>query len=234
MSSVKVNEFGLREVDICDGELESDEESAGFHDVRSHHLLQEHSECANGALTSLSPKRCLVSDEAVKAVRLEPLCYEVWKRSEEDNGRFVCRSSIVDCLLVELYDTYSSGKGLRSADSLDSSTEASGSDAFLGRSNTASSFLQELQEKHTKRHQRNYLSQKDPEELKWMIQEVNYRIGIQSAKLVRQLKRKDRLHHKQQKKCDIVTACLQAVSPKRILVLEYPQPAHDACSRTCF
>lgn len=160
MSSVKVNEFGLREVDICDGELESDEESAGFHDVRSHHLLQEHSECANGALTSLSPKRCLVSDEAVKAVRLEPLCYEVWKRSEEDNGRFVCRSSIVDCLLVELYDTYSSGKGLRSADSLDSSTEASGSDAFLGRSNTASSFLQELQEKHTKRHQRNYLSQK--------------------------------------------------------------------------
>ncbi|XP_060745610.1 TBC1 domain family member 30 isoform X2 [Tachysurus vachellii] len=215
MSSVKVPEFGLREVDICDGELESDEESAGFHDVRSHHLLQEPSECANGALTTLSPKGGLVSDEAVKAVRLEPLCNEVWTRSEEDDGRFLCRSSIVDCLLVELYDTYSSGKGLRSADSLDSSTEASGSDAFLGRSNTASSFLQELQEKHTKRHQRNYLSQKDPEELKWMIQEVNYRIGIQSAKLVRQLKRKDRLHHKQQKKCDIVTACLQAVSPKR-------------------
>lgn len=55
----------------------------------------------------------------------------------------------------------------------------------------------------------------EPQELKWIIQEVNYRIGIQSAKLVRQLKRKDRLHHKQQKKCDIVTACLQAVSPKR-------------------
>ncbi|KAG7320331.1 hypothetical protein KOW79_016184 [Hemibagrus wyckioides] len=225
MSSVNVPELDLREVDICDGEPESDEESGvfensvgvssenhpGLHDVRSHGLLQPRSESANGA----SPKRSVVSDRSVKTVCLEPLCHEVWTRSDEDDGRSMCRSSIVDCLLVELYDTYSSGKGLRSADSLDSSTEASGSDAFLGRSNTASSFLQELQEKHTKRHQRNYLAQKDPEELKWIIQEVNYRIGIQSAKLVRQLKRKDRLHHKQQKKCDIVTACLQAVSPKR-------------------
>ncbi|XP_053097842.1 TBC1 domain family member 30 isoform X2 [Pangasianodon hypophthalmus] len=222
MSSVKVPEVDLREVDICDAELESDEESGvfenasenrgGFHNARSHHL-QPHSESPSRA--SGPPRRCLLSDAAVKAVCLEPLCHEAWTRADGDDGRSGCRSSIVDCLLVELYDTYSSGKGLRSADSLDSSTEASGSDAFLGRSNTASSFLQELQEKHTKRHQRNYLSQKDPEELKWIIQEVNYRIGIQSAKLVRQLKRKDRLHHKQQKKCDIVTACLQAVSPKR-------------------
>ncbi|MCI4389066.1 hypothetical protein PGIGA_G00093450 [Pangasianodon gigas] len=222
MSSVKVPEVDLREVDICDGELESDEESGvfenasenrrGFHNARSHHL-QPLSESPNRA--SGPPRRCLLSDAAVKAVCLEPLCHEAWTRADGDDGRSGCRSSIVDCLLVELYDTYSSGKGLRSADSLDSSTEASGSDAFLGRSNTASSFLQELQEKHTKRHQRNYLAQKDPEELKWIIQEVNYRIGIQSAKLVRQLKRKDRLHHKQQKKCDIVTACLQAVSPKR-------------------
>lgn len=169
MSSVKVPEHDLREVDICDGEVESDAESgvfenslgvssenrAGLYDVRSH-SLQPHSERTK----SLAPKQCLVSEGAGKSVCLEPLCREAWTRCDEDDGRSVCRPSIVDCLLVELYDTYSSGKGLRSADSLDSSTEASGPDAFLGRSNTASSFLQELQEKHTKRHQRNYLSQK--------------------------------------------------------------------------
>lgn len=170
MSSIKVPELDLRDVDICDGEVESDQESGVFEKslgvpsekrpgLRSHDL-QPHLEHFNGAFTSLSPKPCLVSDGAVNAACREPLCHEAWTRSDEDDGRSVCRSSIVDCLLVELYDTYSSGKSLRSADSLDSSTEASGSDAFLGRSNTASSFLQELQEKHTKRHQRNYLAQK--------------------------------------------------------------------------
>ncbi|TSK13216.1 TBC1 domain family member 30 [Bagarius yarrelli] len=226
MSSVKVPDLDLRDVDICDAGLESDQESGvfenslgvlaenrpGLQDAHFYYHLKSHPESGNKTFTGLPTKRALVTDGAVC---LEPLCHEAWTRHEEDDDRTVCRSSIVDCLLVELYDTYSSGKGLRSADSLDSSTEASGSDAFLGRSNTASSFLQELQEKHTKRHQRNYLAQKDPEELKWIIQELNYRIGIQSAKLVRQVKRKDRLHHKQQKKCDIITACLQAVSQKR-------------------
>uniref|UniRef100_H3AW02 TBC1 domain family member 30 n=1 Tax=Latimeria chalumnae TaxID=7897 RepID=H3AW02_LATCH len=55
----------------------------------------------------------------------------------------------------------------------------------------------------------------DTEEMKRIVQELDYRIGVQSAKLIRQLKRKDRLLHKVQKNCDIVTACLQAVSPKR-------------------
>lgn len=54
-----------------------------------------------------------------------------------------------------------------------------------------------------------------PEELQSVIQEVRYRTGLQSAKLIRQLRRRDRLHHKLQKNCDIVTACLQAVSQKR-------------------
>ncbi|KAJ0056978.1 hypothetical protein NL108_000803 [Boleophthalmus pectinirostris] len=123
------------------------------------------------------------------------------------------RASIVDCLLVELYDTYSGGS--RRQDSWDSSTEASGSEAFMCRSNPASSLLQELQEKHTRRHQRNYLAQKDLEELRSMIQEVKYRSSLQSAKLIRQLKRRDRLCHKLQKNYDIITACLQAVSQKR-------------------
>ncbi|XP_062300006.1 TBC1 domain family member 30 isoform X1 [Scomber scombrus] len=124
------------------------------------------------------------------------------------------RSSIVDCLLVELYETYSGGSR-RNVDSWDSSTEASGSDAFLGRSNSGSGFLLELQEKHTRRHQMNYLAQKAPEELHSIIQEVKYRTGLQSAKLLRQLKRRDRLCNKLQKNYDIITACLQAVSQKR-------------------
>ncbi|KAM3858934.1 TBC1 domain family member 30 [Diretmus argenteus] len=132
----------------------------------------------------------------------------------QGDGMKAPRTSIVDCLLVELYDTCSGGYR-RNVDSWDSSTEASSSDAFLGRSNTGSSFLQELQEKHTRRHQMNYLAQKAPEELHSIIQEVKYRTGLQSAKLLRQLKRRDRLYHKLQKNYDIITACLQAVSQKR-------------------
>ncbi|MEQ2251217.1 hypothetical protein ILYODFUR_008630, partial [Ilyodon furcidens] len=122
------------------------------------------------------------------------------------------RTSIVDCLLVELYDAYG---GRRNADSWDSSTEASGSDAFLGRSISGSGFLQELQERHTRRLQMNYLAQKDLQELRSIIQEVKYRSGLQSTKLIRQLKRRDRLHQRRQKNYDIITACLQAVSQKR-------------------
>ncbi|XP_033619650.1 TBC1 domain family member 30 isoform X1 [Fukomys damarensis] len=48
-----------------------------------------------------------------------------------------------------------------------------------------------------------------------ILRELKYRIGIQSAKLLRQLKQKDRLLNKVQRNCDIMTACLQAVSPKR-------------------
>ncbi|XP_039224893.1 TBC1 domain family member 30 isoform X3 [Crotalus tigris] len=52
-------------------------------------------------------------------------------------------------------------------------------------------------------------------ELTTVIWELNYRICVQSAKLLRLLKQKDRLLHKVQRNCDIVTACLQAISPKR-------------------
>lgn len=55
----------------------------------------------------------------------------------------------------------------------------------------------------------------DINELKTILRELKYRIGIQSAKLLRQLKQKDRLLNKVQRNCDIVTACLQAVSQKR-------------------
>lgn len=58
---------------------------------------------------------------------------------------------------------------------------------------------------------------------------MNYRISIQSAKLVRLLRRKDRIHNKCQKNYDVITACLQALSQKRsefdddtLLVLSLP------------
>ncbi|XP_069830737.1 TBC1 domain family member 30 isoform X2 [Dendropsophus ebraccatus] len=127
-------------------------------------------------------------------------------------------SSLVNGLLTELYDTYRNGSGSALGlyhDSVDSSTEASGSDAFLSRSNPESGFLLELSEKPSRRHQLQFLRKKDYYELKAIREELRHRIAVQSAKLLRQLKQKDRLQHKVQKNCDIVTACLQAVSQKR-------------------
>ncbi|KAG8137788.1 hypothetical protein E2320_003739, partial [Naja naja] len=123
-------------------------------------------------------------------------------------------SSLVSGLLTELYSV----ARVRHRDSLDSSTEASaGSDAFPGGrgSSAGSRVLQELQRNSGQRHQRKYLAQKDISELTTVIRELNYRICVQSAKLLRLLKQKDRLLHKVQRNSDIVTACLQAVSPKR-------------------
>ncbi|XP_072257404.1 TBC1 domain family member 30 isoform X2 [Pyxicephalus adspersus] len=136
-------------------------------------------------------------------------------RSQEARSR---TSSLVNGLLTELYDTYRGriGSGQwQYQDSVDSSTEASGSDAFLSRSNPECGFLQELSERQSRRHQIQFLRQKDCSELKSIRGELKRRIEVQSAKLLRQLKQKDRLHHKLQKNCDIVTACLQAVSQKR-------------------
>ncbi|KAM9673744.1 TBC1 domain family member 30 isoform 2-T2 [Trichechus inunguis] len=151
------------------------------------------------------------------------------ERCEPWGGRTSRTASLVSGLLTELYSCAEeeetagggrrrgSGGRRRRCDSLDSSTEASGSDVFLGGRGSAgdSRVLQELQERSSQRHQMQYLRQKDTSELKTVLRELKYRIGIQSAKLLRQLKQKDRLLHKVQKNCDIVTACLQAVSQKR-------------------
>lgn len=132
-SEVKLNGNELLEVDICDrGGVCSEDERGVFVSAASH--LQ-------GDFSG----------------------FQEWTSPAESefqgDGTRAARSSIVDCLLVELYETCSGGSR-RNVDSWDSSTEASGSDAFLGRSNSGSSFLQELQEKHTRRHQMNYLAQK--------------------------------------------------------------------------
>lgn len=167
-SEVELNGNELLEVDICDRGVCSEDESGVFdnsaaslqddfsgfqhwtspaesphHDTSSPPGQQVHSE--HGAPPGTATQR------ASAAADSDSEC--------EGDGVKVPRTSIVDCLLVELYETYSGGSR-RNVDSWDSSTEASGSDAFLGRSNSGSSFLQELQEKHTRRHQMNYLAQK--------------------------------------------------------------------------
>ncbi|KAL0964892.1 hypothetical protein UPYG_G00274000 [Umbra pygmaea] len=239
MSSVE-NLVELLEIDICDGDICSAVESGVFVNPSGGTLLSDgfsvfeqwrssrsgsgqtnssfvsvnHNACPNE--TSVYPSLCLQKGSGTGETPGAVKCSTHGRPTADEPvlGEDVLapRSSIVDCLLVELYDTYSSAR--RSIDSLDSSTEASSSEP-LCRSNSGSSFLQELQEKHTRRHQVNYLSQKAPEELRCIIAEVRYRASLQSAKLLRHLKRRDRLAHKLQKNYDIITACLQAVSQKR-------------------
>ncbi|XP_076153077.1 TBC1 domain family member 30 isoform X2 [Alosa pseudoharengus] len=235
MSEVQIGDNELKEIDICDEDICSEGESGVFVNSASytdtftafqqwtlpsqtqtdgnfHRTTSESTTWATGTFQGPTPfhSNSVPNDGVNTDVEN---CLSSNEHLEDNRPGTVSRTSIVDCLLVELYDTYSSNK--RNVDSLDSSTEASGSDAFFGRSTSGSNFLQELQEKHTRRHQMKYLYQKDREELKCIIQEMNYRISIQSAKLVRLLKRKDRLHGKCQKNYDVITACLQALSQKR-------------------
>ncbi|PWA22204.1 hypothetical protein CCH79_00017435 [Gambusia affinis] len=185
----------LLEVNICDRSVGSEEESGVFsHSTEDFCGFQQWTHNDTSSSSSSSPS----------------------SRPEElrDPEPAAPRSSIVDRLLVELYDAFSGGGGRRTADSWDSST-GSGSDTLPARSNSGCGFLQELQERHTRRLQMIYLGQKDLQELRSIIQEVKHRSGLQSTKLLRQLKRRDRLVHKRQKNYDVITACLQAVSQKR-------------------
>uniref|UniRef100_A0A3B5QG56 TBC1 domain family member 30 n=1 Tax=Xiphophorus maculatus TaxID=8083 RepID=A0A3B5QG56_XIPMA len=184
----------LLEVNICDRSVGSEEESGVFsHSAEDFCGFQQwiHNDTSSSS-SSPSPRLAELRDPEPAAPR----------------------SSIVDCLLVELYDAFSGGGGRRTADSWDSST-GSGSDTLPARSSSGCGFLQELQERHTRRLQMTYLAQKDLQELRSIIQEVKHRSGLQSTKLLRQLKRRDRLVHKRQKNYDVITACLQAVSQKR-------------------
>ncbi|XP_063252610.1 TBC1 domain family member 30 isoform X2 [Prinia subflava] len=107
------------------------------------------------------------------------------------SGRSSRTSSLVSGLLTELY---------------------SAAEAAAPSGSARSRALGELQQRPS---QVKYLRLKDVDELTTIKRELNYRISIQSAKLLRLLKQKDRLVQKVQKNCDIVTACLQAVSQKR-------------------
>ncbi|XP_009093307.3 TBC1 domain family member 30 isoform X3 [Serinus canaria] len=107
------------------------------------------------------------------------------------SGRFSRTSSLVSGLLTELY---------------------SAAEAAVPLGSARSRALRELQQRPS---QVKYLRLKDVDELTTIKRELNYRISVQSAKLLHLLKQKDRLVQKVQKNCDIVTACLQAVSQKR-------------------
>ncbi|XP_033930623.1 TBC1 domain family member 30 isoform X1 [Pseudochaenichthys georgianus] len=220
-SPVKLNGTELLEVDICDGVCSEDESgvfvnciSAFQEDFSGFQQWTNSTESTYDTSSSQQQVPSTGEHGAPPAAVRTSAAGDSDSETTGDGVKFIRSRSIVDCLLVELYETYNGGSR-RNLDSWDSSTEASGSDAFLGRSNSGSSFLQELQEKHTRRHQMNYLAQKALEELHSIIQEVKYRTGLQSAKLLRQLRRRDRLNHKVQKNYDIITACLQAVSQKR-------------------
>uniref|UniRef100_A0A493TLW2 TBC1 domain family member 30 n=2 Tax=Anas platyrhynchos TaxID=8839 RepID=A0A493TLW2_ANAPP len=116
------------------------------------------------------------------------------EEDEEDeegprSGRSSRTSSLVSGLLTELYSAAEAGSA-------------------------RTGVLRELQ-RQRRPSQDGYLRLKGVDELTTIKRELNYRISVQSAKLLRLLKQKDRLVHKVQKNCDIVTACLQAVSQKR-------------------
>lgn len=157
-SELELNGKELLEVDICDRGMCSGEENGVF--VHSAASLQD---AISGSQywTSLAESPHDTSSPQGEQVHSTARASTVADSDSECQGDAVKvqKRSIVDCLLVELYETYSGGSR-RNVDSWDSSTEASGSEAFLGRSNSASGFLQELQEKQTRRHQMNYLAQK--------------------------------------------------------------------------
>lgn len=130
----------LLEVNICDRSVGSEEESGVFsHSTEDFCGFQQWTHNDTSSSSSSSPS----------------------SRPEElrDPEPAAPRSSIVDRLLVELYDAFSGGGGRRTADSWDSST-GSGSDTLPARSNSGCGFLQELQERHTRRLQMTYLAQK--------------------------------------------------------------------------
>ncbi|TNN25690.1 TBC1 domain family member 30 [Liparis tanakae] len=159
-SELKLNGSELLIVDICDGGAFSEEESGVFvnsaasprDDFSGFHQWTSPAELPNDTSSPTAGRQVLPAAHRTSAAG------DSDSESRGDGVRSL-RSSIVDCLLVELYETYGGG-GRRNVDSWDSSTEASGSDAFPGRSTSGSGFLQELQEKQTRRHQVNYLAQK--------------------------------------------------------------------------
>lgn len=165
-SEVKLNGSELLEVDICDGGVFSGDEGTSAaslqEDFSGFQLWLSPAESPTDTLSAPGQQEAPGGHGAPPGIgTAAPQTITAGDSDSESQGDGVQSSitSIVDCLLVELYDAYGGGSR-RNLDSWDSSTEASGSDAFQGRCNTGSSFLLELQEKHTRRRQVNYLSQK--------------------------------------------------------------------------
>lgn len=173
-SQAEIGEGELLEIDICEGEILSEEESGVFVNLATSYsdglpLFGQWAVSGHVGHPGESAMERIADEVIAQPASQVPTNARTPGGSVSsshgngealgDDPRCLSRASILDCLLVELYDTYD-GCYKRSADSMDSSTEASSSDAFLGRSNSGSTFLQELQEKHTGRYQMNYLAEK--------------------------------------------------------------------------
>ncbi|XP_064604966.1 TBC1 domain family member 30-like [Liolophura sinensis] len=115
--------------------------------------------------------------------------------------------SIVDGLLCEIYDRWQ-GNQRDSFDS-DTFTECSSTSEIFG--NTRGDW----ERRHARQLHRAFLETKDVDELQSMVKELKHTTAQVSARLIRQLKRKDRRIAKLQRNCDIVTAIIQAASLKR-------------------
>ncbi|XP_060593991.1 TBC1 domain family member 30-like [Ruditapes philippinarum] len=134
-----------------------------------------------------------------------------FSKSPYDRQRLDSQSSIVDGLLSEIYDRWHDHRH----DSFDS-------DTFTECSST-SEFM------HWRRHSvhlkiagrslghlhRGILQDYGLKDLRSLLTDISRHVSQMSARLVRQLKRRERRMSKLQNNCDIVTAIIQASSPKR-------------------
>lgn len=117
--------------------------------------------------------------------------------------------SMVQSLLSEIYTNYHLQK------QFDSSTEASCLSDGTYVSSCGANLQGVISSEKNKKAQEALLETSDVTELQSMQQELEERVVVMSAKLVRQLKQRNRLQDRYLKHCDTITAVLQAVSPKR-------------------
>lgn len=120
------------------------------------------------------------------------------------------QKQLIQGLLSEIYNRYHRDS------QLDSSTETSClSDTTHTGHHAYSETLEELKKQQTRKLQKLFLENKPQSEVSAIRDELNERVTVISAKLVRQLRQRSRLREKHQKYCDVLTAILQAVSQKR-------------------
>lgn len=125
------------------------------------------------------------------------------------------QKQLVQNLLSEIYDRYRCEHLSSTETSCLSDHRLSDAVSVCGISATYSETLQELKKQQNQKVQRVYLKTKCLKELSAIIEEIEERITVVSAKLIRQLKLRSRLREKNQRFCDMLTAVLQAVSQKR-------------------
>ncbi|XP_047486757.1 uncharacterized protein LOC125037573 [Penaeus chinensis] len=125
----------------------------------------------------------------------------------------VCRrSSMVDDLLLSIY------RHNRRSDSIEES------DTLTEHSTTSETphIASQLQTRTVRRcpsggvvHRRSRLVNKDVNELRLLVASLQASLSSQCAMLIRELKRRDKLHYRRDQQNDVITAILHALSQKR-------------------